>query len=159
MNTFKIVVIGDGGVGKTSWVEALQTQRFSGRYVPTLGSSLVTLKVSTSIGDISLELLDRAGQEKYQGVMDRASIDADGCVVMFDMSSKLTLKNVPVWKSLWNNRGPLVVCGNKMDISRMEIDPAREVIGISVRKHQNLWEPLQILLKDLTGTDLTLCNF
>jgi len=67
---FKCVLIGDGGVGKTTFVKRHKTGEFEKRYIATIGVEVHPLKFMTSRGPIIFSVWDTAGQEKLSGLRD-----------------------------------------------------------------------------------------
>ena len=74
---FKVVLIGDGGVGKTTFVKRHVSGEFEKKYVPTVGVSVHPLKFFTNFGEITMNVWDTAGQEKYGGLRDGYYIQAN----------------------------------------------------------------------------------
>lgn len=68
--TFKLVLIGDGAVGKTTLVKRHLTGEFERKYVPTLGAEVYPLRFDTDCGPICFNVWDTAGQEKLAGLRD-----------------------------------------------------------------------------------------
>ena len=68
--TFKLVLVGDGGVGKTTFVKRHLTGEFEKKYVATLGVEVHPLPFNTSRGEIYFNVWDTAGQEKFGGLRD-----------------------------------------------------------------------------------------
>ena len=68
--TFKLVLVGDGGVGKTTFVKRHLTGEFEKKYVATLGVEVHPLEFSTNLGQIIFNVWDTAGQEKFGGLRD-----------------------------------------------------------------------------------------
>lgn len=64
------MLIGDGGVGKTTFVKRHLTGEFEKKYVATMGAEVRHLKFSTSHGPIVFNVWDTAGQEKFQGLRE-----------------------------------------------------------------------------------------
>lgn len=62
--TFKLVMVGDGGVGKTTFVTRHRTGHFEKIYTPTKGVNVTKVPFHTNHGTIMLEIWDTAGQEK-----------------------------------------------------------------------------------------------
>ena len=113
----KMILVGDGGVGKTTFMKRHLTGDFEKKYVPTLGVEVYPYKNDYMLNKYTV--WDTAGQEKFGGLRDGYYIGADVAVVMFDITSKITFKNVPKWiKEIrkLNNSIPIIVCGNKVDI-------------------------------------------
>lgn len=61
---FKLVMVGDGGVGKTTFVKRHRTGEFEKTYTPTQGVNVTPVPFHTNHGTILLEIWDTAGQEK-----------------------------------------------------------------------------------------------
>ena len=67
---FKLVLVGDGGVGKTTFVKRHLTGEFEKKYVATLGVEVHPLPFHTNRGQIVFNVWDTAGQEKFGGLRD-----------------------------------------------------------------------------------------
>ena len=73
----------------------------------------------TNRGAICFNTWDTAGQEKFGGLRDGYYINGQCAIIMFDVTSRITYKNVPTWhKDLVRvcENIPIVLCGNKVDI-------------------------------------------
>ena len=70
MPTFKLVLVGDGGVGKTTFVKRHLTGEFEKKYVATLGVEVHPLVFHTNRGALRFNVWDTAGQEKFGGLRD-----------------------------------------------------------------------------------------
>jgi GTP-binding nuclear protein Ran len=68
---FKLILVGDGGVGKTTFVKRHLTGEFEKKYVATLGVEVHPLAFHTNRGPIKFNVWDTAGQEKFGGLRDR----------------------------------------------------------------------------------------
>lgn len=68
--TFKVVLVGDGGVGKTTFVKRHISGEFEKRYIATMGVEVHPLKFFTNFGPIVMNVWDTAGQEKLGGLRD-----------------------------------------------------------------------------------------
>lgn len=94
---FKLILVGDGGVGKTTFVKRHLTGEFEKRYVATRGVEVHPLKFSTNLGDIQFNVWDTAGQEKFGGLRDGYYIQGQCAIIMFDVTSRITYRSVPNW--------------------------------------------------------------
>ena len=86
-------------------------RRSSSRWLPAV--------FHTNTGPIKFNVWDTAGQEKFGGLRDGYYIQAQCAIIMFDVTSRVTYKNVPNWhRDLVRMREniPVVLCGNKVDI-------------------------------------------
>ena len=67
---FKLVLVGDGGVGKTTFVKRHLTGEFEKKYIATVGAAVHPMPFSTNRGKMIFNTWDTAGQEKYAGLRD-----------------------------------------------------------------------------------------
>ncbi|CAH1801317.1 unnamed protein product [Owenia fusiformis] len=121
---FKMVLVGDGGVGKTTFVKRHLTGEFEKKYVATLGVEVHPLTFHTTRGPIRFNVWDTAGQEKFGGLRDGYYIQGQCAIIMFDVTARVTYKNVPNWhRDLVRvcEGIPIVLCGNKVDIKDRKV--------------------------------------
>ncbi|XP_062905809.1 GTP-binding nuclear protein Ran-like [Mobula hypostoma] len=121
---FKLVLVGDGGTGKTTFMKRHLTGEFVKKYVATLGVEVHPLIFHTNRGAIRFNVWDTAGQEKFGGLWDGYYIQAQCAIIMFDVTSRVTYKNVPNWhRDLVRvcENIPIVLCGNKVDIKDRKV--------------------------------------
>lgn len=159
--TKKIVLIGDGGTGKTTFVKRHKTGEFTRQYVATIGAETYMLPFYTNYGQINFNVWDTAGQEKFGGLRDAYYIGADGGIIMFDTTSRITYKNVPNWYRDLKNICPdipLCLCGNKVDAVGRKIKPAHmkdrksmnmAYFDISAKSNYNYEKPFLYLTKKI----------
>jgi len=122
--TFKCVLVGDGGTGKTTFVKRHLTGEFEKKYVATLGVEVHPLVFHTNRGAIRFNVWDTAGQEKFGGLRDGYYIQGQCAIIMFDVTSRVTYKNVPNWhRDLVRvcENIPIVLCGNKVDVKDRKV--------------------------------------
>ena len=85
----------------------------------TLGVEVHPLSFSTNFGTIIFNVWDTAGQEKFGGLRDGYYIQGQCGIIMFDVTARITYKNVPNWhrdlERVCENI-PIVLCGNKVDV-------------------------------------------
>eukprot|EP00005_Dracoamoeba_jomungandri_P001858 CAMPEP_0174257464 /NCGR_PEP_ID=MMETSP0439-20130205/6596_1 /TAXON_ID=0 /ORGANISM="Stereomyxa ramosa, Strain Chinc5" /LENGTH=188 /DNA_ID=CAMNT_0015340559 /DNA_START=99 /DNA_END=661 /DNA_ORIENTATION=+ len=139
--SFKLVMVGDGGVGKTTFVKRHLSGEFEKKYVPTLGVEVHPLGFTTSYGRIVFNVWDTAGQEKFGGLRDGYYIQAHCGIVMFDVTSRMTYKNVPIWyRDLVRVCGsvPIVLVGNKVDVKDRQVKA--KVISFHRKKNIQYFE-------------------
>eukprot|EP00930_Biecheleria_cincta_P034910 TRINITY_DN24059_c0_g1_i1.p1 TRINITY_DN24059_c0_g1~~TRINITY_DN24059_c0_g1_i1.p1 ORF type:complete len:259 (+),score=56.61 TRINITY_DN24059_c0_g1_i1:90-866(+) len=134
---FKIVLLGDAGVGKTTFVKRHLTGEFLKRYEPTQGCEMQKLRVTTSSGLVIFHFWDTAGREEYGGLRDGYYIGANGAIVFFDVSNRESMASVQHWLQAFRKvagDAPVVVLGNKVDVGNRAVRP-QEGSAI-VRKHR-----------------------
>jgi GTP-binding nuclear protein Ran len=165
MSDFKLVLIGDGGTGKTTFVKRHLTGEFEKKYEPTIGVEVHPLDFMTSHGKIRFYCWDTAGQEKFGGLRDGYYIHGQCAIIMFDVTSRLTYKSVPTWhRDLVRvcEDIPIVLCGNKVDVKDRQIKPRQVTFHrkknlqyheISAKSNYNFEKPFLYLARKLTGDD------
>lgn len=67
---YKLVLVGDGGVGKTTFVKRHLTGEFEKKYIATLGVEVHPMVFYTTLGEVRMNVWDTAGQEKLGGLRD-----------------------------------------------------------------------------------------
>jgi len=161
--TFKLILVGDGGTGKTTFVKRHVTGEFEKKYVATLGVEVHPLLFHTNLGPIKFNCWDTAGQEKLGGLRDGYYIQGQAAIIMFDVTSRMTYKNVPNWhRDLVRvcENIPIVLCGNKVDIKDRKVRPKQitfhrkknlQYYDISAKSNYNFEKPFLWLARKLTG--------
>jgi GTP-binding nuclear protein Ran len=160
---FKLVLIGDGGVGKTTFVKRHLTGEFEKRYIATLGVEVHPLTFHTSRGPVTFNVWDTAGQEKLSGLRDGYYIGGNCGIIMFDVSSRITYKNVPKWyRDLIRvcEQVPIVLVGNKVDIKERKVKAKQitfhrrhglQYYDISAKSNYQFEKPFLWLARRLSG--------
>ena len=87
---FKLVLVGDGGVGKTTFVKRHLSGEFEKKYIATQGVEVHPMPFYTSKGNIVFNVWDTAGQEKLGGLRDGYYIGGQCGIIMFDVCSRIT---------------------------------------------------------------------
>lgn len=117
MQELKLLLVGDGGTGKTTFVKRMMGQVFSPRYIPTLG--VEACHVIDSERKIWYNVWDTAGQEKFSGSKDEYYLGADIAIIMYDVTNKLTSRSINNWikdVSRICPNIPVIIIGNKNDV-------------------------------------------
>ncbi|KAH7054931.1 ras family-domain-containing protein [Linnemannia elongata] len=162
-SSFKLILVGDGGSGKTTFIKRHLSGEFEKMYIATMGVEVHPLKFATNFGEISFETWDTAGQEKFGGLRDGYYIEGKCGIIMFDLTSRITYKNVPNWhRDLTRVCGniPIVLCGNKVDIKERKVKPKTidfhrkksiQYYDISAKSNYNYEKPFLWLSRKLAG--------
>lgn len=123
---FKIVLIGDKMVGKTSVINRYVHDRFQGRYMGTIGLNVSTkdLKIEYKGNSYIIHLLiyDLASEETFEDLFGPFARGASGAIFVFDLTRKNTLESIDDWiarlnKLTTNSIVPnSILIGNKSDL-------------------------------------------
>ncbi|KAF3655356.1 GTP-binding nuclear protein Ran2, partial [Capsicum annuum] len=138
----------NGGTGKTTFVKRHITGEFEKKYEPTIGVEVHPLDFFTNFGRIRFNCWDTAGQEKFGGLRDGYYIHGQCAIIMFDVTARLTYKNVPTWHrdlSRVCNNIPIVICGNKVDVKHRQVTGYYE---ISAKSNYNFEKPFFSLARE-----------
>lgn len=161
--TFKLVLVGDGGTGKTTFVKRHVTGEFEKMYIATMGVEVHPLGFSTNLGNIQFDVWDTAGQEKFGGLRDGYYINGQCGIIMFDVTSRITYKNVPNWhRDLVRvcENIPIVLTGNKVDVKERKVKAKAitfhrkknlQYYDISAKSNYNFEKPFLYLARKLVG--------
>ncbi|KAL9638756.1 MAG: hypothetical protein Q9164_001346 [Protoblastenia rupestris] len=161
--TFKLVLVGDGGTGKTTFVKRHLTGEFEKKYIATLGVEVHPLAFTTNLGPIQFDVWDTAGQEKFGGLRDGYYINGQCGIIMFDVTSRITYKNVPNWhRDLVRvcENVPIVLTGNKVDVKERKVKAKTitfhrkknlQYYDISAKSNYNFEKPFLWLARKLVG--------
>lgn len=129
--SFKVVIFGNAGVGKTTLIDRYTTGVFSDKTTTTLGVDFYVKKIELKGQKISLQLWDFMGQERFRVLLPKFVAGAKGGVFMFDITRAETLRDINAWieviKECRDKKGkfiPLVLVGGKLDLQVLRtVDP------------------------------------
>ena len=117
---YKIIVIGDPAVGKTSLLDNFQSKKFKTQYIPTVGVNIVKEQVELEDGIVNLMIWDIAGQPQFYMLHRPYFNGADGMMLAFDITRSSTFSNVQNWFNTAQKFGlssiPRLLIGNKTDL-------------------------------------------
>ena len=94
---FKLLLVGDSGVGKSSLLLRFSDDTFSDTYISTIG---VDFKIQTlMLGDktVKLQVWDTAGQERFRTITASYYRGAQGVVVVYDVTNQTSFDNIAKW--------------------------------------------------------------
>lgn len=120
-HTFKLVIIGDPMVGKTSLINRFIFKTFESEYKQTIGTQLNCSEII--VGDVLIRLIlwDLAGQPRFESVRKLYFLGSDAVIVVFDLTRRETFENVDGWMQAFRqavpDEVPKVLVGNKVDLA------------------------------------------
>ena len=135
---FKIVLIGDSGVGKTNILSRFINDEFSETTQATVGVEFGSKIIKKGEKLIKLQIWDTAGQERYKSITSAYYKGSKGAFVVYDISRKSTFDNVDKWIDELKNNGSedvfIMLVGNKSDLK-----DKREISEEDVQKKAQLY--------------------
>lgn len=154
---FKVIIVGDGKVGKTHFVKTINRTDFSSSYIPTKGVDVSKLKFDNVI----LDIWDCGGSPGHKGLEDSYYLNANAAIVMFDFTNLSSYQNVSSHiKSITRvcENIPIIICGNNYkqnkiqcvntkDLLRFIHRTRRSYYNISVNDMYNIDKPFNEIVK------------
>jgi Ras-related protein Rab-11A len=127
---FKIVLIGDSGVGKSNLLSRFTRNEFNLESKSTIGVEFATRTIQTENKTIKAQIWDTAGQERYRAITSAYYRSAVGALLVYDISKRVTYDNVTRWlKELRDHADQNIVImlvGNKRDLRHQRQVPTEE---------------------------------
>nr|XP_047145833.1 EF-hand calcium-binding domain-containing protein 4B isoform X2 [Hydra vulgaris] len=164
---YKIVFVGDSGVGKSSFIYRFCHNDFRPNFSATIGVDFQVKTLEICNNWIALQLWDTAGQERFQSLTKQYFRRADGIIIMFDLTSETSFTNVKGWMlSVEEGAEPdcvIALIGSKSDMVVGENNNQRKVnkeaaekiakdynalyFEVSARSGENVNETIVVLAK------------
>ena len=119
---FKIVLIGDGAVGKTSIRRRYMGEGFKADFLATMGADFAYLKTKIDGNTIEFSIWDLAGQPAFRRVMKSYYKGAMGALAIYDVTQPKSLDSLDSWVTEVRELSdtfsdlPVVLVGNKIDL-------------------------------------------
>ncbi len=120
---FKILIIGDSGVGKSSILLRFTEDTFSSQYISTIGVDFKIRTIEQDGKHIKLQIWDTAGQERFRTITSSYYRGAHGIMIVYDVTDPESFENVKQWITEINRYSSesvnKLLIGNKIDRPRI----------------------------------------
>lgn len=161
---FKIVIIGDSSVGKSNLLVRFTRNEFNEKSKATIGVDFGTKSVEINGKLVTAQCWDTAGQERFRAVTNGYYRGAVGAMIVYDITSKVTFKNVTRWlNELREMADPdilIMMVGNKCDLEQQREVATQEAAAFaeankisfletSALNGQNVSQSFENLLTDI----------
>ncbi|KAG9509080.1 Ras-related protein Rab-11A, partial [Fragariocoptes setiger] len=127
---FKIVLIGDSGVGKSNLLSRFTRNEFNLESKSTIGVEFATKSIQVDGKIVKAQVWDTAGQERYRAITSAYYRGAVGALLVYDIAKHITYENVERWlKELRDHADQNIVImlvGNKSDLRHLRAVPVDE---------------------------------
>ena len=151
----KLIIVGEAGVGKSTYRELLENKDYRQRYVPTLGVENTEVIHRQHI----FSIWDTAGAEKFAGLKEGYYIGAEYAIIMIS-DTRLSYESVDKFKNTINatcGNIPTVIVVNKSELEQSVVNynnlqrKEQNVILISCRQKSSVYEPLDKIINLKSG--------
>ena len=118
--TFKLIVIGDSGVGKSSLTNKATKNIFEDKYTATIGFEFFTFNIKINNTIIKLQIWDTCGQELYRSLITNFYRNSSLAIIVYAVNKKESFEDIEMWlRELRIHSKPdvkLFLIGNKIDL-------------------------------------------
>ena len=161
---FKVVVVGDSGVGKTNLIKRFVSNEFKSDSKATVGVEFLSKNFIINGEIFKIEIWDTAGQERYKSITTAYYKGAKGAMIVYDVTNQTSFDNVDKWyneiKEKASKNINLIVIGNKNDLidkkiinSESSIEKAKSfgiaIMETSALDASNVKEAFYLILKEM----------
>ena len=120
----KVVLLGDGGVGKSSLMQRFVSNKFDSAPFHTIGVEFLNKDIEVDHEKYTLQIWDTAGQERFKSLRTPFYRGSDCCLLTFALDDEQSFRNLAIWKKEFlyyadiadSDNFPFVVLGNKVDV-------------------------------------------
>ncbi|XP_076081990.1 ras-related protein Rab-8A-like [Mytilus galloprovincialis] len=172
--TYKILVLGDTTVGKSSILRTLTGKDFVNKTLPTVGIDFVRRTFEVDGAVVKLNVWDTAGQQRFHSVTRKHYRGVQGIVLVYDITDRKSFTHLSFWvdsvnKGITNSKNqydtvPIILVGNKSDLEKdrqIEEEEGKELatkilafdfIETSAKKNENVFMMFKRLAQYVTET-------
>ncbi len=141
---FKIIIFGDGGVGKTTLVNRYLSGVYKGDSGITIGVDFHIKKLEVDGKLVSLQIWDFAGESRFRFLLPSYAIGASGGLFMYDITRYVSLKHFQEWLEIFKKGYmgkesplPIIMIGGKLDLEYKRAVSRHDAFDLA--KKNNLW--------------------
>lgn len=121
----KVVLLGDGGVGKSSLMNRFVSGKFDSQSFHTIGVEFLNKDVSVEGQSYTLQIWDTAGQERFKSLRTPFYRGSDLCLLVYAVDDVQSFKNLAMWRKEFlyyadvreKDNFPFILLGNKIDVN------------------------------------------
>lgn len=125
LERIKVISMGSGGCGKSCLIKRYCEERFVSKYIATIGVDYGVKPVRIDGAEVRVNFWDLSGHSEFFEIRNEFYKDAQGCILVFDVSSRESFEELDIWLAECAKYGanpremPIALCGNKIDKRRV----------------------------------------
>ncbi len=153
--TFKILLLGDASVGKTSFTKRYCYNIFNPSERLTIGVDFHVKTIELNETKIKLQIWDVGGEERFRFLLPTYCLGANAAFLLYDITRPSTLDNISEWMTIVRQKGgpiPIMLVGSKIDLSKSSRKVPREY-GIQIAEKNNMASFVEISAKENVNVD------
>ena len=153
--TFKILLLGDASVGKTSFTKRYCYNIFNPSERLTIGVDFHVKTIELNNERIKLQLWDVGGEERFRFLLPTYCLGANAAFLLYDITRPSTLDNISEWITIVKQKGgpiPIMLAGSKLDLEQSQRQVQREY-GIQIAEKNDMASFVEISAKENTNVD------
>lgn len=153
--TFKVLLLGDASVGKTSFTKRYCYNIFNPSERLTIGVDFHVKTIDLHGKKIKLQIWDIGGEERFRFLLPTYCLGANAAFLLYDITRPQTLDNISEWTNIVRQKGgpvPIMLIGSKIDLEKSQRNIPREY-GIQIAEKNNMSSFGEISSK--TGQNVT----
>ncbi|KKN03053.1 hypothetical protein LCGC14_1111550 [marine sediment metagenome] len=153
--TFKILLLGDASVGKTSFTKRYCYNIFNPSERLTIGVDFHVKTVELNNKRIKLQLWDIGGEQRFRFLLPTYCLGANAAFLLYDITRPSTLDNISEWMNIVRQKGgpiPIMLVGSKLDLAQTQRQVQRD-FGIQIAEKNEMASFAEISSKDNLNVD------
>lgn len=141
---YKIVLVGDSGVGKSNLLTRFTKNEFNSKSSTTIGVEFSTRTVEVQNKKIKAQVWDTAGQERFRAITNAFYRGAVGALLVYDITKHESYMNVEKWLKELKDHGDSkmvhMLVGNKSDLKHLRAVPSEEAASFAEKNNLSFIE-------------------
>ncbi|MFX1308153.1 MAG: Rab family GTPase [Promethearchaeota archaeon] len=154
--TFKVLMLGDASVGKTSLTIRYISGYFQEDLKLTIGVDFYSKTTSFKGKKVKLQIWDFGGEERFRFLLSQYCKGANGAFFLYDITNQLSLDHLPDWTQVIREYAgdiPIMLIGSKVDLDEFRVVPRDD--GILAAKKYNLASFVELSSKTGANVETT----
>ena len=153
--TYKILLLGDASVGKTSFTKRYCYNIFNPSERLTIGVDFHVKTIELNNKRIKLQLWDVGGEERFRFLLPTYCLGANAAFLLYDITRPTTLDNISEWITIVRLKGgpiPIMLVGSKLDLEKTQRKVQREY-GIQIAEKNGMVSFVEMSAKENVNVD------